>query len=628
MHNYNLPKKLLILIVLYLLFSLNIFSNPIEIDKNYNKDITKESYIYIDKKLNTSINYIKSKVKNNDKIKFIKNQNDYIYYRGKYKLWIKFTIKNSTNKKLKKIINYHGQYTTKIYFYDGNNEIKIEGLLYKNQKRVTTTPYFEIKLNPNEIKTYYIEVYTLVTPINTKIKILDKETFYKNDIENKFILGLIYGVLIGFILYLIIMLNFSKNIAYLYYLIYILSISIISTIYRGISNIYIFDNIMMKYIYEFIPGLLIIHLIGICLFYSNYTYSKKLKKIQTILIIISTLILILQLIIDINTVYTIILISIILFTSLIYIVYYAICDKDINNIKYLIVLSNAIILIAHIIVLLELSGIFYIENILSLYIIETLFILDSFILLVILSYDIKSFQEDKIKLQKSLIKQKLEEKKLLEKEIKETKILIKEINHRVKNNIQMIMSMINLQERSVNNKITKSILKTLKSRINSIVKVYELLYNKNDLYYLNTSSYFLILIEELKQNYQSNIDINVNIQANIPLEQSIYSGIIINELISNSFKHAFTNKIKNDKKINISLENINNKFILIYKDNGKGYQQNEGSNSMGLVLIHTLVKSQLKGNIKTDSQNKVEVTISWKNYQEDTEIEKHNYKIK
>ena len=67
---------------------------------------------------------------------------------------------------------------------------------------------------------------------------------------------------------------------------------------------------------------------------------------------------------------------------------------------------------------------------------------------------------------------------------------------------------------------------------------------------------------------------------------------------------------------------------MIYKDNGKGYQQNEGSNSMGLVLIHTLVKSQLKGNIKTDSQNKVEVTISWKNYQEDTEIEKHNYKIK
>ena len=58
MHNYNLPKKLLILIVLYLLFSLNIFSNPIEIDKNYNKDITKESYIYIDKKLNTSIGVI------------------------------------------------------------------------------------------------------------------------------------------------------------------------------------------------------------------------------------------------------------------------------------------------------------------------------------------------------------------------------------------------------------------------------------------------------------------------------------------------------------------------------------------------------------------------------------------
>ena len=93
------------------------------------------------------------------------------------------------------------------------------------------------------------------------------------------------------------------------------------------------------------------------------------------------------------------------------------------------------------------------------------------------------------------------------------------------------------------------------------------------------------------------------------MEQAIYCGLIINELITNSFKYAFTNK---EEKYFISLKKEDGIIRLIVSDDGIGYDKDTPTNSLGLTLVNTLAVNQLRGEIKIESINVVKTMISWK----------------
>lgn len=189
-------------------------------------------------------------------------------------------------------------------------------------------------------------------------------------------------------------------------------------------------------------------------------------------------------------------------------------------------------------------------------------------------------------------------------------MLFKELHHRVKNNMQIIISLIRLQKDDIESKRLKEILTTTQNRISTMKHLHEMLYQREMIYSLDTKEYFNMLIEEIKYSYlNDNITIETDIQAELEVEQAIYCGIMLNELITNSFKYAFDNKEGN---IKIALLKENGFYILQVIDNGIGYDQESTANSLGLILVTNLAKKQLRGDISVDSSNGVEIEIKWK----------------
>ena len=218
------------------------------------------------------------------------------------------------------------------------------------------------------------------------------------------------------------------------------------------------------------------------------------------------------------------------------------------------------------------------------------------------------------------IQQKMNEKKKLEAKVKkrtnelnksldEKALLLREVNHRVKNNMQMIISLLRLQSDRTEDSKLNEVIVTIQNRINAMSKLHELLYKQDSVLSLDTYEYFEKLVEELKETIDSEVDINLIVKTDLNIEQAIYCGLILNELVTNSLKYAFVNK--EDKKIDIILTKQDNCFNLTIKDNGKGYNQQTTKNSLGLTVVKRLVDRQLDGHIKIDSNNGVKTTIRW-----------------
>lgn len=217
------------------------------------------------------------------------------------------------------------------------------------------------------------------------------------------------------------------------------------------------------------------------------------------------------------------------------------------------------------------------------------------------------------------IQQKKSEKKRLSQQVEEKThdlqialddkaLLLKELNHRVKNNMQMIISLIRLQEDRVEDEKLKSILLTIQNRINAMSHLHELLYTQDNITHVHADDYFELLINDLKNGFDSNIEIECDIQVDLDIEKAIYVGIILNELVTNAMKYAF----KEDKGlIFIRLTKEDELYKLKVKDNGIGFKQSSKQNSLGMILIKRLVQKQLRGDVTFDSDNGVEVNVSW-----------------
>ncbi len=177
-------------------------------------------------------------------------------------------------------------------------------------------------------------------------------------------------------------------------------------------------------------------------------------------------------------------------------------------------------------------------------------------------------------------------------------ILLSEVHHRVKNNLQLVISLLALHGHNTKNSSVKTYLDDLSRKVFSIALIHEQLYRSGDFEKIDTKEY----IQELTSNFQILQDDNKQItfdtdvdQIMLNLETVLPLGIICSELISNSLKYAQNDDAK--IKINISLKFVQNKYLLIFKDNGPGLQHDlaiKTKQGMGLTLIGNMVR-QLQG---------------------------------
>ena len=186
--------------------------------------------------------------------------------------------------------------------------------------------------------------------------------------------------------------------------------------------------------------------------------------------------------------------------------------------------------------------------------------------------------------------------------LKERDVLLKEINHRVKNNMQIIYSILNLQSLKIKDKNALNLLEESKGQIKSMLLVHERLYNFNDLSKIDFGEYIDELVEGLFNLYlidktritkkieTENIYLNIN--------KAIPCALIINELVSNSFKYAFPDNRKGEVAVSIKMKEDN--YELIISDDGVGISKKnnlEIINSLGFELVDSLIK-QIYGHME------------------------------
>lgn len=204
----------------------------------------------------------------------------------------------------------------------------------------------------------------------------------------------------------------------------------------------------------------------------------------------------------------------------------------------------------------------------------------------------------------------------LQKSLEEKDILLKEVHHRVKNNMEIISSLLNMQERRTKDEDMIYNLQQSRSRIHTMALVHEFLYKGRSLAYINLSDYIKRLVDDIKDLYCSQ---NTHLTIDLNIENFIFStnrciqiGMILHELCVNSLKYAF--KENRDNKLLIHLKTKNDLIELILKDNGGGICNIDDfacSDSIGTQLIFSIVEDQLDGEIEFKNNNGLECNIKF-----------------
>jgi two-component sensor histidine kinase/CheY-like chemotaxis protein len=227
--------------------------------------------------------------------------------------------------------------------------------------------------------------------------------------------------------------------------------------------------------------------------------------------------------------------------------------------------------------------------------------------------------EEQVKQRTSELQKEITERKRMERRIraslKEKEVLLKEVHHRVKNNMQVIISMLNLQSGYIDDEQAIEAFRKSQDRIRTMALVHEKLYQAKDLARINFAEYTRDLTNYLLSAYGSDagtITLKMDIEdISLSIDTAVTCGMILNELITNSIKHAFSGG--RGGEIFIELHSDNDKLILTAGDNGAEIPEDPDSRkteSLGLQLIDAFVE-QLEGSVELNRKDGTEFRITF-----------------
>lgn len=201
----------------------------------------------------------------------------------------------------------------------------------------------------------------------------------------------------------------------------------------------------------------------------------------------------------------------------------------------------------------------------------------------------------------------------IENALAENEMLMKEMNHRVKNNLQMISSMLHLQKHYARHTEVAETLQETAARIRSISLIHQKLYAKDQVHQINLKPHIEEIIQYIIQNFNSRKPVSCQLIADdvfLEIEKAQSIGLIINELVLNALKHAETDEENLILTITIQTDGRTN--YLVVKDNGSSRKQDPGMHaaSYGMQLIKSFT-DKIDGKLRVDTKNGWEVSIEW-----------------
>lgn len=201
-----------------------------------------------------------------------------------------------------------------------------------------------------------------------------------------------------------------------------------------------------------------------------------------------------------------------------------------------------------------------------------------------------------------------ENEQILRSTLKEKEVLIQEIHHRVKNNLQIIVSLLRLQASSSEDEHSMQILHESERRVHAMALIHEQLYHAANLSHIDVKDYLQDLIKSLQLSFDAKgkgIDLKLDVDSTcMNIDTIVPCGLVVNELVTNALKHAFPEETSGEKAVKITMKTSGNQNKLIIEDNGTGIPEAinlKETESLGLRLVTMLVEQQLKGTLRYES---------------------------
>jgi two-component sensor histidine kinase len=545
-------------------------------------------------------------------------------------IWLKFTFTNTFKKRLNSALVVRSTRLGHVMLYDVQTQHAVRrGLANPFTKEPTRFPKLSIIVPSHHTKTYYVKIHD---PWNSILFSVDLQRHYQYHLteqkEQRTILFLL-GIMISLILYSLVLATYARDISYFYYGLYLIALLYQQSSYLGIHTL------LMPFEYLNFDRKLALAKVGLLVFTSSL-FAMHFLKTHTIMALhriyqIGIVMGLAQIVfvgivwnapetlmpytkpwalgfIGFNFLFSI-------FSAVAAIYYY----QQGNKVARLYALGFSLVVIVYGLMAagaLGWSTLLYDHPNLVLYgtILEALILSLAFVDRYNILHQAKKEADQKFldesRNREIIVQSEVARKTAQLKQALETKnLLLREVHHRVKNNLHVILSMIRLQRVKLDGATTEEVLISLENRINAIAKTYNLLLSGDDLEAIDMKEYIDHLLHDLTASLPlqtTPIQLDTNIDAIVPLRESVYVGLIINELVTNAYKYAFGAE---GGTISVTLRQEGDRVTLTVSDSGKGFTYDPDSDSLGLKLIQTLARDQLRGTIETHTHPGTRFTV-------------------
>lgn len=575
---------------LLILIQNSLFALVVDDSEPYN-ELLYNAKILIDENRSETIETVQNK-----KFEDINTTRLTFSYSPKFDVWIRFTLSNPSDHHIHKIIEYDNPLTTEVSFFEGKKLIKKEGLVNNSQSTMSLNPIMEVILAPHQSQVFYIKASTKITAMIIQLNLWSHKAFYHKELRHQIILALFFGAMLITILYNLTVYIGTREVSYIYYVLFFVGVSVHHLVYKGVASLYLLPPEVMNILITYSSVIVAFPVIFLALFTRNILTLQQYPRLNRILIALLILYPVVIILIRIFEAYQYRnIIFAILLLYLLSVTIYALIQK--NHQARFIIFGIMLFVSSGIFMLLSSKGYYNVFETLP-YLSEVDFTLETVIFSLALASKINMLNQEKFTSQKRAL-------------------LLKELNHRFKNSMQTILSFLFFQKEKIENKKVHEILTNLENRIMATTQLYSLLHAENNMIVVDTEKYFTLIVENIQESFaQENITIEIHTDVTMHSEYVVYCGLIVNEAVTNAFKYAF--KKNQPGKIEIVLEEQNKHYHLMIKDNGMGFKDQLKENNLGLYIIETLATLQLEGTLTIQKENGVQIDVVWKKAKHDT----------
>jgi len=521
-------------------------------------------------------------------------------------VWIAIDLHNKSSEEVTKLLVVTSPILESIELYSGDDQTpNRKGIRYIDEEHTTLYPSYTLTLPPHTTTRYTLKIQSLYGPVDFALELKDEKSYLSHDRHMQITISLLVGIVVAFMAYSMVIFVYSGDKSYLFYSLYLLALLYQQAAYLGLTQLTLpswFTGRIEVYMPITKVALMIITSALFAMHFLKINQLPHLHRIYKFFIIMALI----QMVFFNNSYFYNLNYIIILGIFLIFFNQWAAVQsyRHGNKQARLFITGFATVFVSYLMMISDALGLSsFMQEYLNIMMWGTA--LEATILTLAFTDRYAILQAQKTQADKEIILQAKNKERIIQEEVEaktaqlalalETKdFLLQEVHHRVKNNLQIILSLIRLQSNSLTSGELQSKLQDLDNRINAIAKTYDKLIIKENLENIEMKGYIDELIHDISMSIDTKLPITIttDVDAVIALRESVYVGLVVNELVTNAYKHAFGEE---GGAIKLTLKQTQNNYLLIVEDNGKGFDSSQKSRSLGMRLIHTIVTSQLEG---------------------------------